>query len=154
MDHLSVSHPRCIVTRAELLRFPDVPVLRIPDHGFLATTIESLVLEENDGVVVFVRGKQGIEGILGSARVERLDSRHREEEGLKLLRMKRTQRETAAAGKPQNQGTRRAGPKVKSRGIERDLRDRFGRKIRKLKLLDRTMTVEGESDRIAGARAF
>src|SRR4051812_48125682 len=113
MDHLAVRDPRRVVTGPKLLGLPNITILRIPDDGFLAATVEAFVLEENDGVVVLVRREQCIERILRRAWVERFDSRHRQEERLELLRMERSQRQPAATRKTQHERTGRAGAEMK-----------------------------------------
>ncbi len=154
VNHLAIRHERCKLALAQLFRLPDFAIVRIPRHGCASAAVQRLVLKDDHRIVVLVSGEQRVERILRRTRVDRLESRDREKHRLQLLRVKRPEREIAAAREAKHERTRRARPESKRRRIERDLRHRLGREIRKLKLLDRPVAVDREPDRVAGTRAL
>src|SRR5690606_2003552 len=62
VDHLAVGDDGGEVAAAQVAGLPDVAVGGIPGDGGFAAAVETLVFEEEHGVVVLVGGEQGVEG--------------------------------------------------------------------------------------------
>src|SRR4051812_5814627 len=68
--------------------------------------------------------------------------------------MERAERQSAAAGQAEHEGTCRSAAEMHRAGVERELRRRLGGKVGELKLLDRTVAIQREADRIPRAGAL
>ena len=154
MNHFTVGHEGCEVAGAELPGSPDGAVVGVPGHGCFSSAVEGFVLEEEDGVVVFVGGEEGVERVLRCARVEGLEAGHRQQTRVEFLRMERAESEATAGWQAEYDGHGGTGTKVVGGGVERDLRRGLGDEIGELEFFDGAVAVECEADCVAGAGTF